>query len=312
MVSAPAKQKKATSSFTHKSIPSAESGGFTIVEVMIALAVSTIIFTAGVAALSSRRSSTEFSQGIYDAQSQIQQYIDQVSSRVLPGYQNYTCALNSSNRPVLTPVASPGTETTGNDCIYLGQAIGIVHGGSSIFSYPVYGSRLAHDGGPDDGQPITSILEANPEPAMDSSGNLLMVNKYSLYGGLTEAWSRISNDTDFIELNLMTFYSDPQNSNTSGNDIVAAAHYFYPGLNSDDDATSSALKACIENTGSEAGSCNYDVQVPIGYYTKDYSSLSGSWDVCITNGTSSGLIIFAASATGITSNVQIKQSTNCS
>jgi len=94
--------------------------GFTVVETLIVLAVTGALFVAVAATLSGRQAKTQFTQGIQEIQSQIQQVINDVGSGYFPSSNNFSCVSALSG-----PSISTGTNEQGSNegCIFLGKAI---------------------------------------------------------------------------------------------------------------------------------------------------------------------------------------------
>lgn len=266
-------------------------GGFTIVEVMIVLAISAVMLTSAIAVFSGRRESTDFTQAVYDLQSQIQSIAAGVSSQAVPGLQQFTCApatINGVMRPALTTGSA-----TGQDCIYLGQAIQVVPDKPDIYSYPIFGLRTVYDASGNTGEAPTTVADAHPEPAVDSAdptnpAKLLLINDYPMLNGL----QTVSASYGGAENDILTIYSQLQDSNTSGNEIsVAAMNYQTGGALTD---TKAQLKACIEASSDCTAS----------------TSLSGSpWLLCVSDGNRQAQLSLKPTATGITTTLNM---TGCS
>jgi prepilin-type N-terminal cleavage/methylation domain-containing protein len=259
--------------------------GFTIVEVMIALAVSSAMLVAGISFFSSTRQDTEFDQAVYDLQSKLGSYVNMASTKAIPGYQNYTCSLSAGGRPVLGPGTSSG------NCTYLGQAIQVIANMPDIYSYPVFGTRLAQSG-PNAGNTPTSLADASPTPAMDSSGSLLLVDQYTLSGGLTvRCASSTSAQCSSItqEEDMVGIYSTLQDSNVSGNETTAVSY----NLQSVSASRASQATNCIEQVA--ASGCTI---------FKDLSN--AVWHLCVWNKSRSASIDVKGSSVGTVISVNLK------
>jgi type II secretory pathway pseudopilin PulG len=99
---------------------SSRSEGFTIVETLIVLAITGFFFVAVAALLSGKQKATEFSQGLRNLQTQLQQEIDDVSSGFYPNNGNIKCTAGP-NGPVLRSAAT--AQGTNDECIFLGKVI---------------------------------------------------------------------------------------------------------------------------------------------------------------------------------------------
>lgn len=256
-------------------------GGFTVVEVMIVLSISALMLVAAAGIFTSRRGDTEFSQAMYDLQSKFQSWANMVSSEALPAFQQYTCA--PSDKPDDTgrirPVLTPGSgNTTGQSCVYLGQAIQVIPSGTAIYSYPVFGLRTVYLAGSDTGDFPTTVDQANPAPAMDVSGNLLLVDNYTVLNGLNVVSATLTGGSD--EQDLLTLYSSLQNSNTSGNQIDATVldHKFIA------DDPGAQLKQCV--TGNNCSGATTDLS-------------NASWNLCLSDGNRQAQLSVKSVTTGI-------------
>jgi len=111
--------------------------GFTIVETLIVLAVTGLMFLLAVVAINGKQNQAEFNQAINDIRSQVQQEIDQVAAGDYPNTNNFTC-----NGTLGTLKILPGTNKQGSNdgCVYLGKVLQFgVHGnGASPQQYISY------------------------------------------------------------------------------------------------------------------------------------------------------------------------------
>ena len=274
-----------------------ESRGYTIIEVLIVLAISGAILSSSIGVFSGRKGATEFSQAMYDLQSKFQNYANSVSSASLPSGEAYICKVSGLTDgkvyPVLSAAPAGAVDTTNQDCIYLGQAIQIIPGSDTIYNYPVFGLRTVHNGSVDSGDLPSTPAEANPEPALDSSDpdrtKFLLVESYQLLNGLSLVSATAAGSPG--EQDLLTFYSSLQNNNTSGSQITASARSYAFGSN---DAKSARLRSCIEGS-----SCGASTENPL---------IGKSWNLCVQNSTGSkkAQLSIQGTATGITTRLNLE------
>lgn len=231
------------------------------------LAVSGVIFASSVTIFQGRRQSTEFSQAMYDLQSQFQSYSTQVSTANLPsGATPYLCAVSSALvngkvHPYLTATTQTNDSVSNQNCLYLGRAIQVVPNTASIYTYPVLGLRTVYNGTIDTGDFPSTSSQANPEPALDVNGNFLLVGTYNLLNGVKVVSAKLAGSP--TETDYLGVYTSLQNSNTNGSDINAFARNvtFAP-----TDVQSTNLRNCIEEAG-----CGSP------------TSLSSRWILCVQN-----------------------------
>ena len=109
-------------------------GGFTIIEVMIVLAVSGMLFISAAVMISGRQNQTAFDQAIQQVQSQVQQTLNEVSTGYYPNKSDFSCTAGA--QPSLSAIASNQGTNTG--CIFLGKAIQFSISGTDPERFAVY------------------------------------------------------------------------------------------------------------------------------------------------------------------------------
>jgi type II secretory pathway pseudopilin PulG len=123
----------------------ASAEGFTIVETMIVLAITGLLFVIAVLAVGGRQNEAEFQQAANDVQSQLQQTIGQVGSGDYQYNNNFTCSVGIGPLGTPAPSIQPGTSGQGQntDCIFMGKAVqfGLNTNSSTMIVYPIAGLR---------------------------------------------------------------------------------------------------------------------------------------------------------------------------
>lgn len=111
------------------------SRGFTIVETLIVLAVTGILFVSAVLLVGGKQNKTEFTVAINNAKQQIQQVINETQS----GFAGGTIQCSAGQPPDLT--------TPGTGCIFMGKVIqfGLQSDNSQLSVYPIVGNRTYID-----------------------------------------------------------------------------------------------------------------------------------------------------------------------
>jgi prepilin-type N-terminal cleavage/methylation domain-containing protein len=134
--------------------------GFTIVETLIVLAVTGVLFLSIITLISGKQSKTEFNQAINDVKNQLDQTINQASVGFYPNAANFNCAANTTTGKItITPITS-GTATpqgSNTGCIFVGK---VVHFYSGPDPAPYYVYTLAGSQFDGSGNIITDILQA--------------------------------------------------------------------------------------------------------------------------------------------------------
>jgi type II secretory pathway pseudopilin PulG len=122
--------------------------GFTIVETMIVLAVTGLLFLIAVDAIDGKQNEAEFQQAINDAQSQLQLAITQIQSGNYQNDDNFTCTPLGSP-PGATLDITPGASGQGTNtgCLFLGKVLqfGISSNPQEFIAYPIAGLQVPND-----------------------------------------------------------------------------------------------------------------------------------------------------------------------
>lgn len=143
------------------------AAGYTILEVMIFLAVSGAMFLIAIAFINGKQSQAEFSQSVGDIGSQLQQVLDNVVDGYYASQQSFNCSAgtgtgNNGGPDLLT--GNSGTKGTHDGCIYIGEVVQFGVPGSNGQKYniiPVVGNQTAPDAN-NVPQPVTSFSDAYP------------------------------------------------------------------------------------------------------------------------------------------------------
>jgi type II secretory pathway pseudopilin PulG len=146
----------------------AADGGFTIVETLIVLAVTTVLFISAAAFISGRQARTEFAVGIRQVRQQIEQVINETSSGYYPNAGNIKCEL-SPLRPLKITNVGGTSQGTNGDCIFIGKTVvaGALSGKpKDLTVYSIAGRRLDTTGAE-----VTNLLSAWPTALSPGSTN---------------------------------------------------------------------------------------------------------------------------------------------
>lgn len=104
------------------SLPIENSGGFTIVETMIVLAVTGMLLLSAMSLIVGQQNKVQFSQSIQEVQSSIQQTMNEVSTGYYPDPGNLRCTA-AGNGPILETGSTPTKRGSNTGCLFLGKAI---------------------------------------------------------------------------------------------------------------------------------------------------------------------------------------------
>jgi prepilin-type N-terminal cleavage/methylation domain-containing protein len=96
--------------------------GFTVVEVLIVLAVTSILFVMAVLLVSGQIQKAEFSTSINEVRSQIQQVMDNAATGYYAQTTKFTCLRGNESLVIIPP---DGTQARGthNGCVFMGRAL---------------------------------------------------------------------------------------------------------------------------------------------------------------------------------------------
>jgi len=133
--------------------------GYTIVESMIVIAVTALIFVATVTAFSGRQQDIQFSQSVRDFDSQIQDIISDVSTGFFENPGGIACGLVSGEIQITQDATSDAGQGANEDCIFVGKALEFAPADApdSINIYTLLGKRT------NDGANSTDITAAAPK-----------------------------------------------------------------------------------------------------------------------------------------------------
>lgn len=156
--------------------------GFTIIEVMIFLAISGIIFAASINQMISEQKKTEFATGLGSFVSRLQTIANNVNN----GYFNFPTTVSciaSSTGPSIGSRASKFSASSSspiNHCIYIGDVISfssIIGGVQTYNNYPVIGLQYANSSTSSQSIDSSSLATAQPK-----TSSLLMTSATMPYG----------------------------------------------------------------------------------------------------------------------------------
>lgn len=149
-----------------------ESRGYTILEVMLFLAISGVMFIMAAAFVSGKQSKSEFRQGINDINTQVQQVMNDVSNGFYPSNNNFICKVIGGAAPQLTAGTGAG-QGANTGCIFLGKVMQFRVAGSDGKDYNVFSvAGRQYKVSPADGTLSTTFAEAQPVPVYGAGFDL--------------------------------------------------------------------------------------------------------------------------------------------
>lgn len=178
------------------------SRGFTIIEVIIVLAVTATLFVSATVYISGRQAKTEFQVGSQQLQQQFQQIISDVQNGYYPNSGSIYCSVSAG----VVVLSSAGTAGQGGnkDCIFVGKVI--VLGGQTPAQYKVFSLAGKRQSAP--GKEVANVDEAQPvalAPATASDTFSDLTATATVPSGLTFQW--VSNDKGVTKTTAAASYT---------------------------------------------------------------------------------------------------------
>jgi type II secretory pathway pseudopilin PulG len=161
--------------------------GFTVVEVLIVLAVTSVLFVSVALTISGRQRKTEFAVGVRNIQQQLQQIINETESGYFPDSGNFRCSAHALG---ITITNTPTEQGTNSDCIFVGKAM-IIGGDAHRDNFNVYslaGSRRSN------GADVTTLADAHVTAIAGSTANPdapNIIDRVAIQNGLDYVWARL-------------------------------------------------------------------------------------------------------------------------
>lgn len=252
------------------------SKGYTIVEVLLVLAISTTLLFAAITVFKGQQSETQFTQAVQDLNSKIINITDQVAAGTFPDSEQYSCTPGAGGPPSLSAAASGGAGTR-ESCLFLGRAIQVGISDHSILNiYTIVGNRNNISG-----QTATSINDAIPTAASITSGGseqFVMNDTYTLGGGAKV--SAVTKNGLGTPLIMAGFYTSLNGTTASSSGSLQLDLIGYPLANEN----TLPVKACIKGPPACA------------------PQALKKWDLCVQNaaGDHTTLISVISNASGVT------------
>lgn len=256
--------------------------GYSIIEIMIVLAITGVIFISALALFSGQGAEVNFNQGVSDLASELSTQASSVSASQFYSAGGYKCTVGG-NPPRATLSASAGSSGgTNQDCISIGRAFEAIADTNDIFIYNVLGNRQTYSGGIPLG-PAGSLAEANPTIATASGADFSV--DYKLAGGLKIISSKVADLAGTLSpSSLVSYYLDfnGETGSSQSSAVLTAKAYNL----STSTHNVSVAKACVEGTG-----CSAPMDI-------------SSWQICLESSDAKrrALLVVSNSAAGVTTN----------
>ncbi len=144
-----------------------QSRGFTIVETLIYLAVTSLLLVSALTLVSGSQNKTQFNEAVND----LEQKLNTVINNVANGYYadvnklstDWVCTVNASNQPQFTSSTGLG-KGTNKDCVFIGRALRFDAGQEQFYALNMVGARQITDATLGKRE-VKTMAEANPVAA---------------------------------------------------------------------------------------------------------------------------------------------------
>ena len=232
------------------------SGGYTILEVMIFLAVSTILLAAAANLISGHQSQVQFDVGMRDIQTKLQDWINDVATGFSGGDPTQLkCTVG--NGPTDRPVISTNGPSATPDCIFIGKVIQFTDKSSNqdqkstLYAYSIFGRRAD----PSTGQLTSDILDSNPIAAtgQGGSGNADLTESHYVAPAMVKSVCVKPVGSNSCASNLLigffSSFNTEQNTAQNGSENINAYEYNFDDNQSSvpgDQPSGGDIRGCLE------------------------------------------------------------------
>jgi prepilin-type N-terminal cleavage/methylation domain-containing protein len=138
-----------------KIIKKRKQRGYTVIEVMIVLSVSSLLLAAVVAGYSRQNTKTQFTNAVRDIEVTIQDILNDVSTGYYPASNDFNCIRSGSPAVPFLDESGSAEQGTNQDCIFLGKAVELRN--NTFTAYTLVGLKNSTD---DEEVLSTSIVDA--------------------------------------------------------------------------------------------------------------------------------------------------------
>jgi type II secretory pathway pseudopilin PulG len=114
------------------------SRGYTIIEVMIFLAVSGFMFVIAATFISGKQSKSEFRQGMNSVNAEVQRVINDVGNGFYPSTASFSCTASTAGGPPNPSILSPNGQGSNEGCVFLGKVVQFGVQNTNRAGYNVY------------------------------------------------------------------------------------------------------------------------------------------------------------------------------
>jgi type II secretory pathway pseudopilin PulG len=275
--------------------------GFTIVETMIVLAITSALFISVAGLLSGRENSTQFDQGVQAAQADIQQVINDVSSGLYADTNNFVCAAEPSG-PVLSSAGS--SDQGGNTgCIFLGKVLQFATSGTHSEGFRIFTvAGLQRDASGEDVSTYAAAVPTavSPTPTAPNLPNATTVGNFEYGITVSEVYYYATASSSKTDIGAVAFVNSLASYTSGGMPVSSASQVNVIPIDPLDGMT---LGATQQET---AAAIDQNLATsPVNPYSVNICLVSGG-----TN--QSGLVTIGSNGRELAATLSIKEDNTCS
>jgi type II secretory pathway pseudopilin PulG len=156
--------------------------GFTVVETLIVLAVTSGLFILTAVAINGKQQKTDFQVGSRNLQQQFQQIINEAATGYYPSNTSFQCTVGIGANLQLT--GGSNNQGENRDCTFIGKAL-VVGGDQHTDNYSVFslaGRRVLSDGVTETRNPTEAKVTALSNAVIDTEQNVRLPNGLTFVG----------------------------------------------------------------------------------------------------------------------------------
>lgn len=274
-------------------------GGYTLIEVMLFLAISSVMLAIGIIAVQGQTANTEFRTSVDEINQKFQIWIDQVQNGLSNSTSSASNKTFSCTRASVSGVDYPKLSTStpvergaNPECIFMGMAIVTsLSTPQNLYSVPIVGLRTDSQGNPSvsiaDAHPIAAMAESDPSDVFQHQvdPNVDLVQTYVIPSG-TGIYTPATDDaTRFHDCHHDKFCSNMAglftgiNPTSNGSQSLLAVQY--PFFQTITGLPSAAVANCISL---QSSTCDSD-QSPGNKFVPPDRNLwpMNNWTLCFQN-----------------------------
>ena len=249
------------------------NAGFTIVEIMIFLAISGIMLVSALLLVNGQQNRTEFSTSVRDIESQLRDVINDVSTGVYNYNGNFQCQVIG---PGTAPVITSGSAEQGSNlgCTFVGRVFQFspLNDPTSFYTYSVVGRQFPGSG-PSSGD-ITNLSDAKPVPISPRTSDVSVpdaTEKAGLNNGLRVEKMTYNDGTGDINIGSFGIFSNFTRA-ASGISTIKQNSDFWPIRNS-----------VLDESQEEAAQKIYELGTALPAVVQPFRNPENGISICFVN-----------------------------